>query len=80
MYRVLFVQAVSQQDPTDGGRNCDFCQWESLTAEDTFGRCGMSNQQPSASALLSCDLSNLRLIDRPPYAMFPVACVRCPAG
>ena len=32
------VQAEAQQDPTEGGRNCDFCQWQSLTAEDTFGR------------------------------------------
>lgn len=33
-----FMQAEPQQDPTDGGRNCDFCKWEMLTAEDTFGR------------------------------------------
>ena len=32
------MQAEAQQDPTEGGQNCDFCQWQSLTAEDTFGR------------------------------------------
>ena len=46
------MQAESQQDPTEGGRNCDFCQWESLTAEDTFGRCETSHRQPFASALV----------------------------
>lgn len=25
-------------DPTDGGASCDFCRWETLTAEDSFGR------------------------------------------
>ncbi|GLI67736.1 hypothetical protein VaNZ11_011938 [Volvox africanus] len=25
-------------DPTDGGRKCDFCNWQTLTAEDTWGR------------------------------------------
>eukprot|EP00195_Chlamydomonas_chlamydogama_P000502 CAMPEP_0202919522 /NCGR_PEP_ID=MMETSP1392-20130828/76056_1 /ASSEMBLY_ACC=CAM_ASM_000868 /TAXON_ID=225041 /ORGANISM="Chlamydomonas chlamydogama, Strain SAG 11-48b" /LENGTH=480 /DNA_ID=CAMNT_0049612915 /DNA_START=177 /DNA_END=1620 /DNA_ORIENTATION=+ len=25
-------------DPTKGGLNCDFCNWQELTAEDTFGR------------------------------------------
>ncbi len=26
-------------DPTEGGRTCDFCKWERLTAEDdSFGR------------------------------------------
>ncbi|GFR50092.1 hypothetical protein Agub_g12237 [Astrephomene gubernaculifera] len=25
-------------DPTEGGRNCDFCNWRQLTAEDEWGR------------------------------------------
>ena len=30
--------SASLPDPTDNGRNCDFCKWEALTASDTFGR------------------------------------------
>ncbi len=29
------VQAL---DPTAAGRACDFCRWQTQTAEDTFGR------------------------------------------
>lgn len=33
-----FVHDGEIADPTDGGKNCDFCKWDTLTAEDSFGR------------------------------------------
>ncbi|KAG2422558.1 hypothetical protein HXX76_015938 [Chlamydomonas incerta] len=32
------ADAAGVVDPTDGGRRCDFCNWQQLTAEDTWGR------------------------------------------
>ena len=52
LYEASDVQAEAQQDPTEGGRNCDFCQWQSLTAEDTFGR--WQNHLDSARSGLCC--------------------------
>ncbi len=33
-----FTQEPALADPTDGGRTCDFCRWQTLTAVDVFGR------------------------------------------
>ena len=33
------VAAGELEDPTDSGATCDFCRWQTMTAEDTFGRC-----------------------------------------
>eukprot|EP01025_Chloroclados_australasicus_P055915 TRINITY_DN6865_c0_g2_i1.p1 TRINITY_DN6865_c0_g2~~TRINITY_DN6865_c0_g2_i1.p1 ORF type:complete len:380 (+),score=24.90 TRINITY_DN6865_c0_g2_i1:93-1142(+) len=33
-----FTQVPKLDDPLDGGKRCDFCQWEQYTAADTFGR------------------------------------------
>lgn len=32
------VDSSGPLDPTDGGRTCDFCRWQQLTAADTWGR------------------------------------------
>ncbi|PNH05460.1 hypothetical protein TSOC_008285, partial [Tetrabaena socialis] len=32
------AEAGGAVDPTDGGRRCDFCRWQELTAEDSWGR------------------------------------------
>ena len=39
------VAAAELEDPTDGGATCDFCRWQTMTAEDSFGRC-MSSAGP----------------------------------
>lgn len=31
-------EASAPLDPTDGGKRCDFCSWQRLTASDTWGR------------------------------------------
>lgn len=33
--------AAHAYDPTGPSKPCDFCDWQHLTAEDPFGRCGV---------------------------------------
>jgi hypothetical protein len=31
-------ESLEVPDSTEGGKNCDFCRWQTMTAADTFGR------------------------------------------
>lgn len=42
------------QDPTEGGKRCDFCKWESLTAADTFGRVEMDTCVTASNLFKYC--------------------------